>query len=308
MPDANAAHTQRPPPMAHNAAAQTTQGHMPSPQSVQALDTLRALAKAQEEQARIIKEEQERALHLQKQAKIAKDIAAGNMPGGSSTVKISTQLVTSASSNQASGAAKMSIPITTLKLPITDPKGKQTGKPNSVLQLKGQLVRTPDQKLMLVTEVAGKKVGYLISPQSGQLQSAAAAIATQLASKPSNGGAQSPIPAMQAASLPAASSSPGNVSQNSISLISKESMKTDSPKTASDSTDFNKQKIDFNRKPSQSTIIENVTLSSDDEDSGALTEVATNLKNIHLQPPVIEEKKKKKGRPRKKKDKNEPPK
>ena len=298
--------------MASSAAAQTNQGQIPSQKSVQALDTLRALAKAQEEQARKLKEEQERALQLQKQAKIAtKDIAVGNMPGGSSTVKISTQLVTSASSSQASGGAKMSIPITTLKLPITDPKGQQTGKPNSVLQLKGQLVRTPDQKLMLVTEVAGKKVGYLISPQSGQLQSAAAAMATQLVSKPSNGGAQTPIPAVPAATLPATSSLPGNASQNSISLISNESMKTESPKTVSDSTDFKKQKVEVNQKPSQSTFIENVTLSSDDDDDdddGALTEAATNLKNTHLQPPVMEEKKKKKGRPRKKKDKNEPPK
>ena len=296
--------------MASSATAQANQGQMPSPQSVQALDTLRALAKAQEEQARKLKEEQERALQLQKQAKIAttKDIAVGNMPGGSSTVKISTQLVTSASSSQASGGAKMSIPITTLKLPITDPKGQQTGKPNSVLQLKGQLVRTPDQKLMLVTEVAGKKVGYLISPQSGQLQSAAAAMATQLAPKPSNGGAQTPIPAVPAATLPAASSLPGNVSQNSTSLISNELMKTGSPKTALDPTDFKKQKTEFSPKPSQSTFIENVTLSSDDDDDGTLTEVAANLKNTHLQPPVMVEKKKKKGRPRKKKDKNEPPK
>ncbi|XP_065065184.1 TOX high mobility group box family member 4-B-like isoform X2 [Rhopilema esculentum] len=270
------------------------------PQSGHALETLRALALAQEEQARKLKEEQERAMLLQQQSKST----AGTSPKPQATnlVQQGIQLT----GNGAPGK-QVCIPLTSLKLPVNDSKNKNA-KGNSVLQLRGQLVKTPDQKLMLVTEVAGKKVGYLICPQSGQLQTAAMSVASQLASKATQGNAQSPSPVQvtQSAQSPVTSISSLGSSSPSYPVF-----KATSPAAASTNfgleTDAN-ENTGLREEPSPMSVDKqaSVTVSSDEEDDSSLSEVAASLQNTHIQPAVLTEKKKKRGRPKKKKDKNEP--
>ena len=265
-------------------------------QSGQALETLRALALAQEEQARKVKQDQEKAFQLQQQLKLV--TSTPQLGDAANSRSITSPAAAILGMQQPSAAAKPSqLPITTLKLPITDPKG-QSGKPNSVLQLRGQLVRTPDQKLMLVTELAGKKVGYLIGSQSGQLQATNAAVASQLIAKANQGIGQVQQKSKQVTAMPVPS--PISPIQNSVSDTEEKTI-AEEPKQILDSVDEN------SNDSSRQTFAKegSVTVSSDD-DSGSMADVSLGLKNTTLDGAVSSDQKKRKVKGKKKKDKNEP--
>ena len=273
-------------------------------QSGQALETLRALALAQEEQARKLKQDQDQASQIQQQFKLAASTSQHEGISSTSPQNPSTPVALTQSTQLAmQGPKQVSLPITTIKLPITDPKG-QSGRQNSVLQLRGQLVKTPDQKLMLVTEFAGKKVGYLISPQSGQLQATNAALASQLIAKANQGNGQpmSVPKQMPLVSVGSPSGPAENATQISINQTVMERSPPEDSRTVLDSIEESSN--DSSQKPF--TKQESVTISSDDEDSSCLAEVSSSLKNTHLESTSMPEKKKRKGKTKKKKDKNEP--
>lgn len=260
-------------------------------QSGQALETLRALALAQEEQVRKLKQGQEQSSQIQQQLKI------GSSSSQQSELNVTPSPVTSMQGTQLipTGSKTAHIPLTTLKLPITDTKG-QSGKQNSVLQLRGQLIRTPDQKLMLVTEFGGKKVGYLIGSQSGQL----ATTNTSLVSKASHGINQLQPKLKQVMSTHV--SSPSSPTQNNIHALStQEKPTTEEPKTILDSIDEGSNDSSRHLFAKEG----NVAISSD-EDSGSMADVSLGLKNATLDGTTPTEQKKRKGKTKKKKDKNEP--
>ena len=264
-------------------------------QSGQALETLRALALAQEEQVRKLKQGQEQASQIQQQLKLVSSSSqqseSNATPSPVTTIQETLQTPT--------GSKTTHIPLTTLKLPITDPKG-QSGKQNSILQLRGQLIRTPDQKLMLVTEFGGKKVGYLIGSQSGQLATTNTSVASQLIAKTSQGIGQFQPKLKNVMSTHV--SSPSSPAQNNVHALSTlERPITEEPKTILDS-------IDESSNDSSRHLIakEDSIIVSSDEDSGSLADVSLGLKNATLDGTTQSEQKKRKGKMKKKKDKNEP--
>ena len=274
----------------HNPAVSAAEQSKPAKakpvQTGQALETLRALALAQEEQAKKTKQDQEQAAQLQQQLK-----------SGASCSHVGETNTASPQRVQSPTIASPGVQTKQVSIPITNLKG-QGGKPNSVLQLRGQLIRTPDQKLMLVTELAGKKVGYLISPQSGQIQAANPTIATQLAGKAIQSSIQAQAIPKEDTVLSAASSPVGYVSQNNTQALSNQGEES---RTILDSIE---DSSNDGYQPSL-TRQESVVISSD-EDSNSIAGVASNLKNTHIGGGSVPEKKKRKGKAKKKKDKNEP--
>jgi len=266
-------------------------------QSGQALETLRALALAQEEQVRKLKQDKEQASQFQHQLKLGAGTSQrseANAPSAQAALSLNT---TVHGTQPVASSKPIQLPAASLRLPITDPK-VQGGKQNSVLQLRGQIVRTSDQKLMLVTEVAGKKVGYLIGQQPGQLQASNASIASQLITKASQGIGQGQSQPKQM--TPSPISSPSSPSLNIVQVSNhQERTIPEHSKTVVDSVDENSND---SRQPFSKEVGSAV---SSDEDLNSVADVSLGLKNASLDDtnPV---KKKRRGKPKKKKDKNEP--
>ena len=265
-------------------------------QSGQALETLRALALAQEEQVRKLKQDKEQASQFQHQLSLGAGTSQQDESNAPSS-QVAPPLNTTVQGAQPTGSKSIQLPAASLRLPFTDPKA-QGGKQNSVLQLRGQLVRTSDQKLMLVTEVAGKKVGYLIGQQPGQLQASNASIASQLITKGSQGIGQGQSQPKQM--TPSPISSPSSPSLN-IAQISNNQERT-TPEHLKAVVDS----IDENSSDSRQPLAQEVSsVVSSDEDLGPVADVSLGLKNASLDD-TGSEKKKRRGKPKKKKDKNEP--
>ena len=290
-----------------------------------ALATLRALAQAQEEQAKLIKE-QERANQAasassensQKEEEAEDKLATTPnavtlVPSTAHHAFVKPSATSPSSDDFNSREEVIKRPVSqqasnSLQLAVGDQKSPTAKPSKSVLQLKGQLVRTLDQKLMLVTEVGGKKVGYLISPQSGQLQSA---VASQLIPKLESGGSQVQISMQNSPVTNTASTKP------EVSTGTSNTFNSNASKVIENTT---KPLVELSRietkipdgKSVLSVIAENNKLkkpNSSEEDGGSLANVAATLQNTHLEQPIQVhgvKKVRRRGKGKKKKDSNEP--
>ncbi len=299
-----------------------------NPSTGHALATLRALAQAQEEQARLIKEQErikqesqlefERKMNEQTKANNVDSFEDQEMSSPSPEIppvqrSIASPITLSGNVKNYENTVKTAVndssptTMTSLQAPTGD---KKDGIPSkNVTQLKGQIVRTHDQKLMLVTEMGGKKVGYLINPQSGQLPPG---LAAQLKSKAGIITEQGqPQKTISTKSTTAEENLSASTRLNSPKT-SPEKDVASSASTPEHPTHVNKTKeeptpVAMNHTRPMTVII--------GENGGPVASVTKSLKNTHLVSgggtAMVDEKGKKKkgrGKGKKKKDKNEPPK